>query len=318
MTGFIRYLLVRLAVSVVTVFVGAFAIFLLLQLAPGDPALAALGEMATDEAVAFFHKEHGLDDPVLVQFWRWLEGTFHGDLGESISIANGFPIVTLLGQRLPNTIFIGLYGLVMAIVVSLAAGTVAALRQGKMADTAATSLAVIGISMPDFWLSFMLVFAFALALPVFPAFGFVNPLDSLSGAFYTGLLPAFAIGAPLAGVFARILRSALLETKRRDYVTAGRSFGFTDTFVFRHYIFRNAVIPYVTVVGLQIRYLIGGTVIIERIFGVSGLGSMMVDGVFARDYPVVLACMLTFLVVVLTVNLAVDLICALLDPRRTH
>jgi peptide/nickel transport system permease protein len=122
----------------------------------------------------------------------------------------------------------------------------------------------------------------------------------------------------MAGVFARILRASLLETARKEYVTAARSFGFAAPFVFMHYVFRNAIIPFVTVVGLQVRYLLGGVVIIERIFGISGMGSLMVDAAFGRDYPVVQACALTFLAVVLTVNLVVDIACAMLDPRRTH
>lgn len=318
MSGFIWYMSVRLASSLVTILIGCFAIFILMQLAPGDPAIAVLGEAASTEAIAFFRKEHGLDDPMLVQFWRWASGMLQGNFGMSISVALGFPINELIAQRLPQTIFLGLYGALIAVSLSLAAGTIAALRQGKMADTVATSLAVLGISMPEFWLSFMLILIFALWLPWFPAFGFVQPDESLRGAIYTGFLPALAIGAPLAGVYTRILRSALLETKRRDYVTAARSFGFKERFIFAQYIFRNAIIPYVTVVGLQIRYLLGGTVLIERIFGIQGIGSMFVDGVFARDFQVVQACMVIFLVGVLAVNLIVDLICGALDPRRTR
>jgi peptide/nickel transport system permease protein len=197
-------------------------------------------------------------------------------------------------------------------------GTIAALSRGRLADTLATSAAVLGISMPDFWLSYMLVFAFALGLGWLPAYGFTSPMDSLGGAFYSGLLPAVAVAAPMAAVFARTLRTALLGVAHQDHVTAARSFGFRPVFIFIHWTFRNALIPYLTIIGLQIRYILGGVVVIERIFGVPGVGSLMVDAGFARDYPVVQACTIVFLVIVLTVNLTVDLVCSALDPRRTR
>jgi len=153
-------------------------------------------------------------------------------------------------------------------------------------------------------------------VPVFPSYGFVSPGVSLAGALLSGFLPALAIAAPMAAVFARTLRAALLEVLHREYVTVARSIGFRPSFVFLHFVFRNALIPYVTVLGLQVRYLLGGVVVIERIFGVPGMGSLMVDAAFARDYPVVQACALTFLLIVLLTNLLVDTICTRLDPRR--
>ena len=172
--------------------------------------------------------------------------------------------------------------------------------------------------MPDFWLSYVLILVFALGFGLFPAYGFIAPGQSLTGALHSGFLPALAVSAPLAAVFSRTLRTALLEAGSRDYVVAARSFGFHPFYVFVHWIFRNAAIPYITIIGLQIRYILGGVVVIERIFGVSGIGSLMVDGAFARDYPVVQACAVVFLVIVLSVNLAVDVVCSLLDPKRAH
>jgi peptide/nickel transport system permease protein len=316
--NFLWYLTIRLAGAVATIAIGSFLIFTIMKLAPGDPAVTALGENATAESVAFFRAEHGLDRPFFEQFLFWATNILNGDLGYSIALAGKFPISQMLADRLPITVFIGIYGLIMALVMSLAFGTIAAARHGKFADTAATSFAVLGISMPDFWLSYVLIFAFALSFTWFPSYGFTHPEESFLGALHSGFLPAFAIAAPMAGVFTRILRAALLETKRRDYVTAARSYGFPAPFVFIHYVFRNAIIPFVTVVGLQVRYLLGGVVIIERVFGIAGLGSLIVDASFGRDYPVVQACALTLLIIVLSVNLIVDIVCALLDPRRTH
>ncbi|HUK09267.1 MAG TPA: ABC transporter permease [Stellaceae bacterium] len=311
------YLTGRLAGALLTLLAGALIVFVVIKAAPGDPALAVLGENARPELVAAFRHAHHLDEPLGVQFWIWLSGLLHGNFGLSLTIAGGIPISELIAARLPITAFVGLYAVLMAVAISLTMGTVAALRRGRAIDTLATSIAVLGISMPDFWLSYMLIFALALGWHLFPAYGFISPMDSISGAFHSGFLPALAIAAPMAAVFSRMLRTSLLDTANREYVTVARSFGFSAPFVFRHYIFRNALIPYVTVIGLQIRYLLGGVVVIERIFGIQGLGSLMVDAVFARDYPTVLACTIVFLTVVLLVNFAVDLLCVALDPRRS-
>jgi peptide/nickel transport system permease protein len=307
----------RLAGAVVTVLAGALVVYVVIRAVPGDPALAVLGENANPAAVAAFRHKHHLDLPLWTQFSTWLSGILRGDFGLSLTIAGGIPISQLVAARLPITLFIGLYAVLIAVAISLTMGTIAALKRGRAADTIATSIAVLGISMPDFWLSYMLVFAFALGWRLFPAYGFTSPVVSGLGALYSGFLPALAIAAPMAAVFSRMLRTSLLEAASRECVTVARSLGFSSPFVFRHYIFRNALIPYVTVIGLQIRYLLGGVVVIERIFGIQGLGSLLVDAAFARDYPTVLACTILFLGIVMLVNLAVDLVCMMLDPRRT-
>lgn len=295
---------------------GSATVFFVMRAGQGDPALAVLGEQATPEAIAAFRTKWGLDDPLILQFGRWLSRAVLGDFGQSLTVAGGVPIMELIASRLKNTLFIGLYAIVLAVSVSLVAGTLSALRHGKFTDTAATSLAVLGISMPDFWLSYVLIYALALGLGIFPSYGFVSPTESFTGALYSGFLPALAIAAPMAAAFTRILRTALLETLYRDYVRVARSVGYRDAFVFIHFVLRNALIPYVTVIGLQVRYLLGGTVVVERIFGIPGVGALMVDGAFGRDYPLVQACALTFLISVLVVNFIVDLICAALNPRQ--
>ena len=176
----------------------------------------------------------------------------------------------------------------------------------------------LGISMPDFWLGYVLILLLALTAGLFPAYGFTSPTVSLTGALWSGFLPATAIAAPMTAVFSRTLRSALLDVQHRDYVLAARAFGFGRTTIFLSFVLRNALIPYITVLGLQVRYLLGGVVVIERIFGIAGIGSLMVDASFARDYPVVQACTVTFLVIIMAVNVAVDLTCAALDPRRAR
>lgn len=306
----------RLGGVLLLALLGAGTVFFTMRAGAGDPAYAALGDLATPEAVTAFRAQWGLNDPLALQFWHWLTRAMTGDFGTSMTIAAHVPISKLIASRLPNTVFIGLYALSIAVVVSLIAGTVSVLRHGRLTDTVSTSFAVLGISMPDFWLSYVLIYALALGFKVFPSYGFTSPFDSLRGAFYSGFLPAVAIAAPMAAAFTRILRTALLEMLHRDHVRVARSFGYSDSFVFIHFVMRNALIPYVTVIGLQVRYLLGGTVVIERIFGIQGIGALLVDAAFGRDYPLVQACALTFLASVLLVNFVVDLICAALNPRE--
>ncbi|WP_349295275.1 ABC transporter permease (plasmid) [Thioclava sp. 'Guangxiensis'] len=311
------YLAKRILGGLVVLLAGTLVVFLTMQAAPGDPALAALGENATPDAIAAFRAEYGLDQPVWMQYLGWLGGFVTGDFGQSLAVARGLPVAGLIAQKLPATIFVGTLALVLAVVISLVLGTAAALRRGRATDTIATSIAVFGISMPDFWMSYVLIFGLSLGLGLFPAFGYVPPSESLTGAFHAAFLPALAIAAPMAAVFARTLRAVLIETISRAHVTAATSFGLRRSFIFLHYVLRNSLVPYLTVVGLQIRYILGGVVVVERIFGIPGIGSLMVDGAFARDYAVLQACTVVFLVIVLAVNLAVDCLCAALDPRQT-
>ncbi len=311
------YLAIRVLGSIAMLVVGAVVVFLLLHAIPGDAAIAALGDSASLDAIATFRIQHHLNDPLPVQFWSWAKAALTGDFGQSISLAGGFSTASMIAGSLPNTLFVGTYALVLAIAISLVAGSIAASRHGRIEDVLATSGAIITISLPDFWLGYVLVLIFSLGMGWFPAYGFTRPSDSLAGAFHSGFLPALAIAVPMAGIFARMLRATLLDTFRRAYVVSAHAMGFGRFFIFWHYVFRNALIPYVTAIGLQARYLLGGVVVIERVFGVPGVGSLMVDAAFARDYGVVQGCAVVFLMIVVATNFAVDAICSLLDPRRT-
>ena len=302
--------------ALLSVLAGGVLVFVLMRLGPGDPAVFVLGDFATPDAVRAFHAEHHLDEALTTQLLRWVAGLLHGDFGLSVSLYRGISIASLLRERLPNTVFVGTFALLISLSMSLVLGSIAALRRGRAADTLITAASVLGISMPDFWLGYVLVLLFALNLHWLPAYGFTSPMQSLGRAFVTGLLPALAIAAPLAAGFTRILRVSLLDTLGRDYVRMGRSIGLHPAFLFVQFALRNALIPFVTIVGLQVRFLLGGVVVIEKIFGVPGVGSLMVDAIFARDYLLVQACAVTFLVVVVVSNFLVDVACTLLDPRR--
>jgi peptide/nickel transport system permease protein len=313
--SFARPLFDRALALIILGVAGAAVVFFLMRAAPGDPALTVLGDNATPEAIAAFRQRWNLDRPVLVQFWLWLVQALRGDLGVSLTISNGASIHDLLAARLPQTAFIGVYSISIAIVVSMFAGTIAALQRGRAGDTVASSFAAMGISMPDFWIAYILIYVFALGTGWFPAYGYTAPTKSFIGALHSGFLPALAIAAPMAATFTRILRTSLVENLHQDHVRAARAFGHGRVFVFVHHVFRNALIPFVTVIGLQIRYLLGGTVVIERIFGIPGVGALMVDGAFGRDYPIVQACALTFLLCVLAANFMTDMVCASLNPK---
>ncbi|WP_431285682.1 ABC transporter permease [Humitalea sp. 24SJ18S-53] len=308
-------LLRQAGLTAATLLAGALLVFFAMKAAPGDPALSVLGENARPELVAAFRQLHGLDLPLWEQFLRWIGGAVQGDLGRTLTLAGGVPVSGLIASRLPVTAFIGLYALLLAVAISLVVGTTAALHRGRPLDTVLTSVAVLGVSMPDFWLGYVLVFFLALNFPIFPSYGFTSPMVSVPGALLSGFLPALAIAAPMAAVFSRVLRAALLEVMHRPHVQVARSLGHGGAFIFVHAILRNALIPYVTVIGLQVRYLLGGVVVIERVFGIPGLGSLMVDAAFGRDYPLIQACALTFLVIVLATNLLVDMVCTRLDPK---
>ena len=313
----IRFILIRLLLSITTIIVGAIIIFFVIKALPGDPALMALGEMADPDSIAAFRAENNLDEPLLKQLILWFGNIITGDMGKSLTIAGRVPIIELVANRLPNTLFVGIYSLLIAVVIALVMGTLGALKRGKAVDTGATSIAALGISMPDFWLGYVLILIFSLKLEWFPSYGFTSPLESFSGALVSGLLPAVAISMPMAAVFARMLRASLLENAHRDFITAGKALGFSPLFIGIHYTFRNSIIPLIVIVGLQTRYLLGGVVVIEKVFGISGLGTLMVSAAFARDYPVIQACTVIFLSIVLIVNFIVDIVCAYLDPKKT-
>jgi len=315
---FLFYLSGRLLGAAVTLIVGVIVIVLVLKLAPGDPALTALGDEAAPQAVAAYRAQYHLDQPIWLQMAYSLGDLAKGNLGKSLTVARDLPVGALILDRLPNTAFVGLYALALAVAISLVVGTIATLRRGRIEDTIVTSAAVLGISMPDFWLSYLLILTLALGLGLLPAYGFVPLGESIPQAFLYGSLPALAIAAPMAAAFSRFLRATLLETVGQDYVLAGRALGFSEPFLFVHFVLRNALIPYVTKVGMQVSYLLGGVVVVERIFGVPGVGSLMVDGCFGRDYPLVQGCALTFIGLVLATNLFIDLVCARLDPRRAY
>ncbi|MBO67798.1 MAG: hypothetical protein CL398_05745 [Acidiferrobacteraceae bacterium] len=287
---------------------GAFAVIILV---PGDPAQHMLGYNATPESLRILREQLGLDRPISQQFWEFFQGAVVGDFGESILKKEAVSIV--VGERAIVSILLLGYSVFIALFVSLPIATVSALRRNRWPDHLLRFASMITFAMPSFWLGLLLALWFGLHLGWFPVGGYSD--SNISSALYTLTLPAITIGLYLAPLLARSLRSSLIEELDRDYVDAARGRGFTETRVIGGHVLRNSLIATVTVLSLNVGYLLSGTVIVENVFAIPGLGTLIVDAVMQRDYPLIQALTLFFGVAVIITNLLADLSYAVLDPR---
>jgi peptide/nickel transport system permease protein len=288
-------------------------VFAIVHLVPGDPATAVLGLNATPELVAKVRTEMGLDASLLSQYVTWFGNVATGDFGRDYS--SSAPIGALLVQRLPVTIELALVALAIAIAIGVPLGVAAAVWRGRAPDAAAQGVSMVGISVPDFWIGIMLILAFSLGLGMLPSSGWVpfseDPVENLRHV----ALPAFALGAGFAAVLIRVTRAAMLEVLSQDYIRFCRAKGVSETSVILKHALRNAAIPIATVVGMQAGYLLGGAIVIEQVFSLPGVGRLVLDGVMQRNYPVVQAAVLVVGVMFIAVNLAADVLYAVLNPK---
>ena len=308
-----RYIAGRLLLLLPVLFGTSILIFLLLRLIPGDPAQVILGLRATPERLAIVRQELGLDLPIHQQYGLWLGKVLQGDLGQDFR--SNEAVTALLAVRLPVTIELTLLSLCLAILIALPLGIRAALKPGSLADRSSMLLGLLGISIPDFWLGIMLILLFALGLRMFPSSGYVRLEADLLGNLRSFFLPALTLAVSLAAVLVRITRSAVLEVLERDFVKFLRAKGLRESLVIYQHVLRNASIPIVTVIGLQFGYLLGGAVIVEEVFSLPGLGRLIVSATLERNYPVVQAGMLVVAFLFILVNMATDVIYALLNPK---
>ena len=309
------YLTRRLALAVPTVFGVVLAVFLLIRLVPGDVVTQLVGLEATisPKRVDELRRLFGLDRPLPVQFAEYLGGVAQGDLGKSLR--TGLPVGRELLRRFPVTIELAALGLLVALCVGVPVGVLAAVRRGKAADYLATGFVMVGLSIPSFWLAILLILFFALRLGVLPPTAYIAPRENLIGNLLHMILPALSVGFVLAAAITRIVRSSLLEVLNRHYVRTARAKGLAEGRVILHHAMRNALIPVVTVVGLQFGTLLGGTVIIEQIFSLPGVGRYALEGINLRDYPVIQGAVLAIALAFVLVNLIVDVCYGFLDPR---
>lgn len=287
--------------------------FLMVQLIPGDPAEVIAGDNATVADVDRIREQLGLDRPVVEQYVSWLGGVLHGDLGESLF--TGRPVTTTILDAAPPTLALAITAIVLAVIIGVSAGTIAGLRQGTWLDRLISTIATLGIAMPSFWVAMLLVSVFALSLKWLPATTYV-PLENGFGPWFSHIvIPALALGLATAAELARHTRGCVADVLTRPYIRTARSRGASTTRLVRRHVLRNAAIPVVTVLGLQTSRLLGGTIVIEAVVGISGLGSLAVNSVLQRDYPVIQGYVLFCAVVVVVINLVVDLAYGWINPK---
>ncbi len=308
-----RYIVKRLLAMIPVLFLVSLVSFIILHLTPGDPAVIMLGEQATPDNVAALRHALGLDQPLPVQYVIWLVRLLHGDLGNSIQTHQ--PVLQDILQRLPVTAELTFLAVCIALLIAIPSGIISATRRGSGADLASTSLSLFGISMPSFFLAVLLIFVFSLQLHLLPPFGYTPLQDGVLANLQGMVLPAITLGAAGAAIVARLTRSSLLEVLGQDYIRTARAKGVGGrTLIYRHAL-RNAIIPVLTVTGLQIGALLGGAVITETIFVLPGGGALAVSSIFERDFPLVQGVVLFLALAHLLVNLAVDLLYGFMDPR---
>jgi len=310
-----QYLVRRLADLVVVLFGVSLLVFAMVRFIPGDAVAIMLGANVdiTPERVEALRRQIGLDLPAYEQYWNWLTAALRGDLGTSIW--TGTPVLTEIAARLPATFEITLLALVLALVLSFPLGVLAARARGTGGDVVVRVLTIVGLTLPSFWVGVLLLYFVSLYLPAWPAIGFVpfgeDPLGNLARV----ALPTVAVSLPMVGGLTRIVRSSLLEVLSSDYVRTARAKGVGERGLFYKHALRNAMIPAVTVIGVQLGYLLSGVVVIEQVFAIPGVGRLMLGAINERNYPLLQGVVLIVTAVFVVVNLLVDLAYAWIDPR---
>ncbi len=300
-----RYI-ARRAIAILPVLIGVtVTVFLLTELIPGDPAVLMLGENASPELLAIVRKQMGLDLPLPVRYLRWLGGVARGDFG--VSLSDSRPVLPEITRRMPKTVVLLAASMTISLAVAIPVGAISAVRMDSWFDNVARVLALIGLAMPEFWKSLLLILLFAYFWPIFPASG--------SESWKHLILPAVALGTGMAALVMRLVRSSLLEVLRQDYVRTAESKGLASRVVVYKHALRNAMLPVVTIVGLQAGYLLGGALVVETIFDWSGIGKYTYLRMLQRDYPAIMANLFVFTLLFSVINLATDLLYAWLDPR---
>jgi peptide/nickel transport system permease protein len=308
-----EYIFRRLVLLVPTVLGVTIIVFLMMHFIPGDPVALLLGDYYTEATAAAIRAQYGLDKPLHIQYFLWLKRLFVGDWGSSI-IANR-PIFEDLMRRLPITIELIILSMAFALLIAIPAGVIAALRPYSWRDYSAMITALIGVSVPEFFMGVLLILFFSLLWGILPAVGYVPLTESVWGNLLHMILPAVTLGLGRAALLTRLVRASMMEVIRLDYVTTARAKGVREWAVVLKHALKNALIPTVTVLGLQVGFLIGGAIIVETVFSVPGVGSFGISAISLRDYPQVQAFVLIFSLGFVLINLIVDVLYAFLDPR---
>ncbi|WP_026564759.1 nickel ABC transporter permease [Bacillus sp. UNC41MFS5] len=296
----------RRLIQTIPVVIGVtFVVFFIMQLVPGDPAVLLAGEGASKETVNAIREQLGLNRPLMVQYFDYLLNVFQGDLGSSLK--NSQPVLDEIMVRLPITMELAFFSILITIVLGMAAGIISAIKPYSLTDTSVMLVALLGISLPSFWFGLMMMYFFSVKLQILPVAGWDSILHVI--------LPALTLGAGGAAIVARMTRSSMLEVIRQDYIRTARAKGLREHVIIYKHALRNALIPVITVVGLQFGALLGGTVLVESIFAINGLGRMIVDAIRMRDLPVVQGGVLAASLIFVIVNLFVDVFYRFFNKR---
>ncbi|TMV84361.1 ABC transporter permease [Thioclava sp. BHET1] len=309
----VRYILNRLIGMLIVVFLVLTIAFIIVRVAPGDPAALMLGPDATPEQAAALRAQLGLDQPILVQYGLYMGQVLHGSLGESLFFHR--PVLQVIGARAEPTIFLTLFSLIISMVIATPIGIYAAYRRGSFLDQGASTLAILAASIPSFWTGLMLQRYFATDLGWFPVSGFGGPDTGFIDRMGYLLLPAIVLGTVNSALILRFTRASMLDILGEDYVRTARAKGMRERRVVLRHALKNAAIPIITVVGLTFAVLVAGTVVTERVFNIPGMGSLVVNSVLRRDYPVIQGTLVVVAVVYVLINLLTDLLYLLVDKR---
>ncbi len=312
----IAYIIRRLVYAVVVIVGVATISFALLQMIPGSPVDAMLGTESTPQAREALERELGLDKSIPVQYVTWWSDLLRGDLGKS-AMTNQ-PVGQLIMQRLPTTIPLALLSMFIALVIAVPAGILSAIRRNTWIDGLVSVIAFAGLSIPGFWLGTLLILGFSVHWQIFPPGWYVSVMDDPVDALRHLILPAIALGSTFAAVLTRMIRSSLLEVLSADYIRTARAKGQTEQRVLVQHALRNALIPAVTIIGVQVGFLLSGALVIEQIFSLPGIGRLTVQAVLDRDIPLLQGCIITIAFIFVAVNLLTDLIYVWLDPRISY
>ena len=307
------YVIRRLAATIVVMAVVAFFVFSLLYLTPGDPAAVIAGDAATSEDIRRIRAQLGLDDPFLVRFGGWVWGLLHGDLGTSIF--TNLPVSHLIAQRIEPTVALTGCTLLVAVLVAVPLGVIAAARAGTWIDRAVMAFSVLGFSVPVFVLAYILILVFSIELDWLPVQGYRNIQENVWNWLRHLILPSIALGTVYIALIARITRASMLDVLAQDYIRTAQAKGLAPAAVLGGHALKNAAVPIMTVIGIGIALLISGAIVTETVFAIPGVGRLTVDAILRRDYPIIQGVILIFSAAYVLINLAVDLSYMLLDPR---
>ena len=307
------FIIKRIAATIPVMAVVALFVFLMLRLSPGDPAAVIAGDYASPEDIAKIRTQLGLDQPIIVQFSTWVWSLMQGNLG--ISIFSNLPVTKLIAQRLEPTLMLSLTTLIFAVVVAVPMGVIAAWKAGTWVDRLIMVFAVFGFSVPVFVLGYMMIFSFSMELGILPVQGYKSPFDDLWQFVRHITLPTITLSVIYIALIARITRASMLEVLEEDYIRTARAKGQTESRVLISHALKNASIPIVTIIGIGIALLIGGVVVTESVYNIPGLGRLVVDAILKRDYTIIQGLILMFSFVYIIINLVIDILYTILDPR---